>query len=207
MNNINKVAHALLESRSVFIEPKPENYFTWTSGVKSPIYCDNRQLISYPTYRGEIIKKFSQYIQNNYPQIEAVAGTATAGIPWAAWIAHQLDLPMLYIRSKPKDHGTNSAIEGKVTHKQNILIIEDLISTGKSSINAYNHAINEGLNVEAVLSIFSYDFDIANKKFKEQNIDLYCLCTLNDLLEYARDTQLLNASEIDTVKEWRKNFS
>ncbi len=206
MNNINKVAHALLESRSVYIQPDPEKYYTWTSGVKSPIYCDNRQLISYPTYREEIIQKFSHYIQNNYPQIEAVAGTATAGIPWAAWIAHELELPMLYIRSKPKDHGTNSAIEGKVTHKQNILIIEDLISTGKSSINAYNHAINEGLNVEAVLSIFTYDFKEAKEKFKAQNIDLYCLCTLNDLLDYARDASLLNDQQIETVIQWREQF-
>lgn len=203
---MNKIAHALLESRSVFIEPREENYFTWTSGVRSPIYCDNRQLISYPTYREEIIMKFSHYIQNHYPQIEAIAGTATAGIPWAAWIAHELDLPMLYIRSKPKEHGTNSTIEGKVTHKQNILIIEDLISTGKSSINAYQNATNEGLNVEAVLSIFTYDFQIAADKFKEQNIDLYCLCTLGDLLDYAGDTKLLNAKEIETVKHWRESF-
>ncbi|MAZ48910.1 MAG: orotate phosphoribosyltransferase [Halobacteriovoraceae bacterium] len=206
MSNINKVAHALLESRSVFIQPDPEKYFTWTSGVKSPIYCDNRQLISYPTYRQEIIKKFSHHIQNHYPQIEAIAGTATAGIPWAAWIAHELDLPMLYIRSKPKDHGTNSTIEGKVTHKQNILIIEDLISTGKSSINAYQNAIDEGLSVEAVLSIFTYDFKIANEKFKEQKIDLFCLCTLDDLLDYAGETKLLNESEISTVRAWKDNF-
>ena len=110
---MNLIAKALLESKAVHIEPNPEKFFTWTSGRRSPIYCDNRQLISYPEFRKQITKSFVKYIQTEFPDTELIAGTATAGIAWAAWIADELNLPMVYIRSKPKGHGLKSAIDRK----------------------------------------------------------------------------------------------
>lgn len=203
---MNKVAHALLESKSVHIEPNPDNYYTWTSGTKAPIYCDNRQLISYPNYRYGIVQKLIHWIQNNFPQIEVIAGTATAGIPWAAWVSHELELPMIYIRSTPKGHGRHNTVEGKITHHQSTLILEDLISTGKSSITAYENAKKEGLEVHAVLSIFNYDFKTAKDKFLERDLPFHSLCDLNDLMDYARETSLLNEAEISTVLEWKQQY-
>ena len=136
---MNLVAKALLESRAVHIQPNPDKFFTWTSGRRSPIYCDNRQLISYPKFRKNITTEFVNYIKENFPNTELIAGTATAGISWAAWIADELELPMVYIRSKPKGHGLKSAIEGHAQKGQKTLIIEDLISTGKSSFEAFEH--------------------------------------------------------------------
>jgi orotate phosphoribosyltransferase len=199
---MNKIAHALLESKSVHI--RPNDYFTWTSGTRAPIYCDNRQLISYPEYRHEIIRKFCHLIKEQYAHIEVIAGTATAGIPWAAWIAHELDLPMIYIRKKNKDHGTQSAIEGKIFHTQTTLIIEDLVSTGKSSLQAFHQAKAAGLQVKAVMSIFTYGLDIAIEQFKKHNIDHHALCDLEELLHYAGETRLLNPEDISTILDWRE---
>ncbi len=203
---MNEIAKFLLETKSVHIEPNTEKFFTWTSGKRSPIYCDNRQLISYPEIRSQIVLKFVELINQQYPQTELIAGTATAGIPWAALIADKLSLPMVYIRSKPKGHGLKSAIEGKVIEGQRTLIIEDLISTGKSSIEAYEHAINDKLNVNAVLSIFSYGFSEANQRFTQLNLEKQSLCELTDLLSFAQDTKTLTEENVKTVIQWKENF-
>jgi orotate phosphoribosyltransferase len=203
---MNLVANYLLESKAVHIEPNPEKFFTWTSGKRSPIYCDNRQLISYPEFRKKIVNEFCILIRSKYSNVELIAGTATAGIPWAAWIADELNLPMVYIRSKPKGHGLKSAIEGKFSPNQKTLIIEDLISTGKSSLEAYNHAKQEGLEVFSVLSIFNYGFSEATSNFSNQSLAFDSLCSLEKLLEHANFTKLLNDTDVKTVLNWKVNF-
>jgi len=203
---MNKIAKALLETSSVHIKPEKENFYTWTSGKRSPIYCDNRQLISYPEFRRQIVQEFITLIKEKFPLTELIAGTATAGIPWAAWIAEGLNLPMVYIRSKPKGHGLKSAIEGKITQGQKALIIEDLISTGKSSIEAANHAQRDLLEVQAVLSIFTYGFKEANEHFQKIGLEKISLCDLDQLLKYAKDHKLLNQENVDTVMNWKNHF-
>ena len=203
---MNIVAKALIESKAVHIQTNPEEFYTWTSGRRSPIYCDNRQLISYPEYRSEITKHFVMHIKENYADTELIAGTATAGISWAAWIADELELPMIYIRSKPKGHGMKSAIEGKILEGQKTLIIEDLISTGKSSFEAYEHCLNDRLNVQAILSIFTYQFKEADQKFTENNVPYHSLCTLDELLHYSKSTKALTDENVDMVKNWRDSF-
>lgn len=203
---MNQIAKALLSSKSVHIKPNPDEFFTWTSGKRSPIYCDNRQLLSYPIYRNLIIDQFVNYIKTNYSSVETIAGTATAGIPWAAWIADRLELPLIYIRSKPKGHGLKSAIEGHFTDDQKVLIIEDLISTGKSSIESAQHARKDKLNVLAVLSIFNYEFNLAAEKFKEENIIYHSLCTITDLLNHAQENKDLNENDVKMVLDWKNSF-
>ena len=204
---MNLIAKALLETKSVHIKPDPSNFFTWTSGKKSPIYCDNRKLISYPKVRSLIVEYFIELIQKDFSEVELIAGTATAGIPWAALIAEKLDLPMIYIRSKPKGHGLGSAIEGKIEEGQKTLIIEDLISTGKSSIEAYQHTLTNKLNPMAVLSIFSYGFSEANLAFENINLIKKSLCELDQLLSYAQSSHLLSEDDVETVLNWKKNYS
>ena len=203
--SINTIAKVLLNSQAVHIQPDPDKFFTWTSGKRSPIYCDNRTLISFPNFRKEVVAKFVALIKKDYPEAELIAGTATAGIPWAAWISEELDLPMVYIRSKAKGHGLKTAIEGKISPSQKTLIIEDLISTGKSSIEAFHHAKTDQLETLAVLSIFTYEFPIAKDSFQENGVKTRSLCTLSELLEYSLESKLLSAEDVKTVQEWKTN--
>lgn len=203
---MSEVASALLTSGAVHIKPNPKDFFTWTSGKRSPIYCDNRTLIAFPEHRRMITKEFAKLLKEKYPETELIAGTATAGIPWAAWLAEELNLPMVYIRSKPKGHGMQTAIEGKCEAGQKVVIIEDLISTGKSSIESYQHCQTDKLAVQGVLSIFTYGFPIADEKFTEVELEKTSLCTLDGLLEYAKSKDLLNEQEVHTVSDWRVNF-
>lgn len=201
-----QIAKALIESGAIHIEPKEDNFFTWTSGKRSPIYCDNRQLISYPTLRKEVVNRFCDKIKKDFPDTQLIAGTATAGIPWAAWIANELELPMVYIRSKPKGHGLKSAIEGKIRTGQKTLIIEDLISTGKSSIEAVTHSRKDNLEVLGVLSIFNYGFRESVKNFSDSEISFYSLCSLDQLLEFANNSDIIDASDVNFIKEWSASF-
>lgn len=203
---MDQIVEALINSKSIFIETDEKKYFTWTSGKKSPIYCDNRQLISYPTYRNLITQKFCKLIREQYPSTELIAGTATAGISWAAWIANELDLPMIYIRSKPKEHGTRSAIEGSFQSCQKTLIIEDLISTGKSSINAYNQAKEEGLNPTAVLSIFSYGLKVANDNFSKANLEYRSLTNFQSLAKELLYEKKITERQLQTLMDWIEAF-
>ena len=200
-----QIARALLETGAVHIKPNEEDYFTWTSGKRSPIYCDNRQLISYPLFRKDIVRGFCTLIREEFNTVQVIAGTATAGIPWAAWIADELDLPMIYIRSKPKAHGMGTAIEGHFSENENVLVIEDLISTGKSSCEAYEHVRQAGLNTLAILSIFTYQFEESAKKFAEHGLVSKSLCTLDNLLDYSQQTQLISGEQCEQVKTWRKS--
>ena len=199
-----EVAKILLEIKAVHLQPN--DFFTWTSGIKSPIYCDNRMIISHPTQRRTITNLFVENIKQNFPQTNCIAGTATAGIPWAAWIAEAMQLPMVYIRSKAKDYGRKSAIEGDLKPGANVVIIEDLISTGKSSIAACAELRKEDISLQGVTSIFTYGLPIAEKKFNENDVKFSSLCSLQQMLEYARAKNLLNEQEVGAIDQWRNQI-
>lgn len=200
----NQIARILLEIKAVHLSP--DNFFTWTSGIKSPIYCDNRQIISYPKFRKEITQEFVNYIKRNYSEVELIAGTSTAGIPWASWIASELDLPMIYIRGDSKGHGLKNSIEGKIEKNQKVIVIEDLISTGKSSIAAGLEVQNAGLQLLEVISIFTYNFKKAELAFQKEKIKFHSLSSLDKMLHFASEESLLSDSQIDIIKEWKTSI-
>lgn len=201
---MNKIAQYLLETKSVHLNTK--ELFTWTSGIKSPIYCDNRKLISHPKIRDEITDFFVTLIKNNFKDVEVIAGTATAGIPWASWISHKLNLPMIYIRSSEKGHGLKNQIEGELKSNQKTLIIEDLISTGGSSVKAAISAKEAGADVLSVLSIFNYNFIKAKNEFKNNHFQYVSLCTLDELLPTASELNYISKSDQDFIINWKKDF-
>lgn len=198
-----EVAKILLNIEAVHLSP--DHFFTWTSGLKSPIYCDNRQIISYPEQRKYITQKFSALIKEKYPETQVIAGTATAGIPWAAWIADELGLPMIYIRSNAKGHGLKNALEGKAIEGQKAIVIEDLISTGKSSIAAAKEITSANMQLQGVLSIFNYGFDFAHEAFEKSKISYDSLCNLPTMLEYAKEEDLLTESQIAIIEQWKNS--
>ncbi|TMW73154.1 orotate phosphoribosyltransferase [Alteribacter natronophilus] len=162
------VAKALLDIEAVSL--KPDEPFTWSSGMKSPIYCDNRLTMSYPEVRKQIAQGFASLIRSHYPNAEVVAGTATAGIPHAAWVAEELNLPMIYVRSKAKEHGRKNKIEGRLKEGDRVVIIEDLISTGGSSLQAAYAVREAGGSVEGVAAIFTYGLQQAEEAFRKAEI-------------------------------------
>jgi len=175
------IAKILLEIDAIKIDP---NFgFTWASGIKSPIYCDNRKLISYPEYRDLVAESFAEIIKDKFPQAQMIAGTATAGIPHAAWVAQKLNLPMIYVRSKPKEHGQSQQIEGVFKKNQHVVLIEDLISTGKSSIEAFHALKKNQLNVLNILSIMTYQTELAENNFKKIDKNPISLININDVLD------------------------
>ncbi len=198
-----KIAEQLLTIKAVSLNPTQP--FTWASGIKSPIYCDNRITMSYPAIRRDIAKGLANKIKQHYPDVEVIAGTATAGIPHAAWVAELLDLPMVYIRSKAKDHGKGNQIEGRIQDHQKMVLIEDLISTGGSVLEAAQAASNEGAQVLGVAAIFTYELPIGIKKFKENQIELTTLTNYTTLIETALDKQFITAKERDSLEEWKKD--
>ncbi len=201
MHTAEAVANILLREKAVFL--RPEEPFTWTSGIKSPVYCDNRLLISTVESREFIIKAFSEEVKKL--NVDVVAGTATAGIPWAAWIAQDLRLPLVYVRSSSKDHGRQNAIEGAVKAGQKTVLIEDLISTGKSSIAAAKKLQEADVEVKSILSIFTYDFPQAQEIFKANNLAHKSLSNFEILAKVAYDNKVLNQTSLIQVLEWRKS--
>lgn len=197
------IAKILLDIKAVHLEP--ENFFTWTSGIKSPIYCDNRQIISYPEYRKIIVQKFCERIKS-LQNVELIAGTATAGIPWASWIAHELELPLIYVRGGQKGHGLKNDIEGSFRQGQRAVVIEDLISTGKSSIEAVNKLQDAGVEILEVESIFNYGFDLACKNFREKKVNFHSLENLDSLLSYSLANDLLTERQVGIIQEWKQNI-
>lgn len=195
------VAKLLLKEKAVFL--RPHDMFTWTSGIKSPVYCDNRLLISTVTTRETIIQAFTKKIAPL--KVDCIAGTATAGIPWAAWIAHELKLPMIYVRSSSKEHGRQNAIEGAASEGASCILIEDLISTGKSSIAAAQKLQEAKLNVLKVMSIFTYGFSEVDTLFQRANLDFESLSSFDVLAQVAYDDKVLDANTLDQVLEWRKS--
>ena len=201
MTTAETVAGILLKEKAVFL--RPEEPFTWTSGIKSPVYCDNRLLISTVESRDIIIRAFSEEVKKL--NVDVIAGTATAGIPWAAWIAQELKLPLVYVRSTSKDHGRQNAIEGAVSSGQKTVLIEDLISTGKSSIAAAKKLEEARVEVKSVMSIFTYNFTQAQEIFKANNLQTLSLSNFEILAKVAYDNSMLNESALNQVLEWRKS--
>ena len=198
-----EVAKSLLDIKAVSLSP--QDPFTWASGIRSPIYCDNRVTMSYPAVRKQIAQGLADLIKEKYPDAEVIAGTATAGIPHAAWIADILGLPMVYIRSKAKDHGTGRKIEGKITEGQKMVVVEDLISTGGSVIEASKAAELEGANVLGSVAIFTYELAKGTKNFADAGLAIDTLSNYSTLLEVAHETSYMTEAEMDLLKDWSKD--
>lgn len=197
------IAKGLLEINAVAL--RPNDPFTWTSGMKSPIYCDNRLTMSYPTIRDSIAEGFAAIIRDRYPDCEAVAGIATGGIPHAAWVAQKLNLPMLYVRDKAKGHGKTNQIEGHFTPGQKVVLIEDLISTGGSSLKAAVAAREAGCEVQAVVAIFTYQFAHAIEAFEAEGIPLTTLSNYSALIDVAVKNGSVQSSDVAVLQAWREN--
>ena len=196
-----EVAQSLLEIKAVAL--RPNDPFTWASGMKSPIYCDNRLTISYPEVRNLICKGLVQLIQKNYPKAEVIAGTATAGIPHAAWVADKLNLPLIYVRSKPKDHGQGKQVEGVLKPGQKVVVIDDLISTGQSVLGAVKAVQKADAEVVGVAGIFSYQLPSATKNFADAQIEFDTVTNYSILIEEAKKQNYVNDQELAILKKWR----
>ncbi len=198
-----EVTKKLLEIDTIKIQPLSP--FTWASGWKSPIYCDNRKILSYPETRTFIRDKFVEIIKKKYPQAEVIAGVATGAIAHGVLIAEKLGLPFIYVRSKPKGHGLENLIEGDLKPDQKVVVIEDLVSTGESSLKAAEAVNNFGGKVIGMLSIFTYNFDVAKEKFKKANIELTPLSNYQVLIDTALEAGEISKDQIETLMEWRKD--
>ncbi len=180
-----------------------EKPYTWSSGWKSPVYCDNRLSLSYPPLRSYIKRCLAQAVRENFPEAQAIAGVATAGIPQGSLVAEELDLPFLYVRPKPKDHGLENLIEGKLEKGQRVVLIEDLISTGGSSLKAATTLRDAGATVSGMVAIFTYGFDLAEQNFEKEKIQLVCLSDFTHLLEFALQNKLIDQAQLIHIKAWR----
>ncbi len=189
------------------IKLSPEHPFTWASGWKSPIYCDNRLSLSFPEVRAKIKRALSLAISKEFDGIDVIAGVATAGIPQGALVADELGLPFIYVRSKSKGHGLQNMIEGKIQEGQRVLLIEDLVSTGGSSLAAADALREAGAEVVGMMAIFTYGFEKAEINFKEKKVDLVVLSDYHHLLDYAQDERMFENQVLKTLKEWRSNPS
>lgn len=198
-----KIAEQLLEIEAVFL--RPNDPFTWSSGIKSPIYCDNRLTLSFPDLRKNIAMQLSILIKDRFPDVELVAGTATAGIPHAAWVSDILELPMCYVRSSAKSHGKGNQIEGKIEAGQKAVVVEDLISTGGSAIAAAEALREEGIKVLGIVSIFSYELDKGKQQLQESNIKAYSLTGYSSLIEVALEKELIKKEDKALLESWRNN--
>lgn len=205
MNEAEKIANDLLEIKAVSLSPKQP--YTWASGIKSPIYCDNRLTISYPHVRHDIAKGLADLILKQFLDVECIAGTATAGIPHAAFIADILDLPMVYIRSKAKDHGQGNQIEGHFNPGEKMVVIDDLISTGGSVLKAVDAAKEAGANILGVAAIFTYELEEGKKNFSERHLPLITLTNYTTLIQVAQQSGYIQEDDLELLKKWRQNPS
>ena len=187
------------------IKLNTKNLFTWTSGIKSPIYCDNRLILSFPNVRSFVADEMANIVKKKYGKNISIAGVATGAIAIGAMIAERLSLPYAYVRPEPKEHGLKNQVEGNIEEGSNVVVIEDLISTGKSSLNAINALKSDGYNVMGMLSIFSYNFQFANKKFEDENISINSLANYNTLVEIIESNGELENEEISRLKKWRED--
>ncbi|MFD2672277.1 orotate phosphoribosyltransferase [Marinicrinis sediminis] len=200
-----EIAQALLNIEAVFL--RPHEPFTWTSGIQSPIYCDNRMTLSFPEVREKIADGFVQIIREQYPDAEVIAGTSTAGIPHAAWIAQKMNLPMVYIRDKAKGHGKQNQIEGLLKKGQKVVVIEDLISTGGSSLKASLAVREAGAEVLATIAIFTYEFEKAKQGFDDAGIQLATLSGYSDLIKVAVESGNVQEEDVALLNSWREDPS
>jgi len=201
MTNEKAVAEKLLQVGAVKLSP--ENPFTWASGWKSPIYCDNRKVLSFPYTRDFVKSEMCNLIFEAFPEADLLAGVATAGIPWGAMAADQLKLPYIYVRPKPKEHGLGNQIEGSFEAGKKVLVIEDLISTGKSSLDVVTVLKNAGLNVIGMVSIFTYGFDIATKAFEAAGVKYLSLTNYATLITMAVEKGTISADTEKLLLQWR----
>ena len=199
------VAEKLLKIKAVKLQPN--NPFVWASGWNSPIYCDNRKTLSYPQIRSYIKIELARLILELYPEVEVIAGVATGAIAQGALVADALGLPFVYIRPTPKDHGLENMIERDLRPKQKVVVIEDLISTGGSSLKAVEAIRNDGSEVLGMVAIFTYGFPVADQKFKKAKVKLTTLCTYDAVLSEALSTNYISVDDIETLQEWRQNPS
>jgi orotate phosphoribosyltransferase len=187
------------------IKLSPSDPFTWASGWKSPIYCDNRVTLSYPPVRVFLKEEIAKIVELQYGKPDVIAGVATGAIAIGILVAQELGVPFIYVRPEPKNHGRKNQIEGHLESGQNIVVIEDLISTGKSSLNAVKALKESGAVVKGMVAIFSYGFDIATDNFKNSNVALTTLSNYSHLLEQAMDSKYITEKELETLSEWRKD--
>ncbi|MDP5043723.1 MAG: orotate phosphoribosyltransferase [Leeuwenhoekiella sp.] len=196
-----KTAELLLQINAIKLQP--QNPFTWASGWKSPIYCDNRITLSYPQIRNYLRENIAQQIEHLYGKPDVIAGVATGAIGIGMLVADYLNVPFVYVRPEAKKHGRQNKIEGKLDSGQTVIVVEDLISTGKSSLMAVDALKEAGANVKGMLAIFTYGFDVALENFKNYNLDLYTLSDYEHLLEQALDTRYISEKEKLTLQSWR----
>jgi len=200
-----EVAQRLLQINTIKIQPSSP--FTWASGWLAPIYCDNRKILSYPSTRDFICDQFTRLIQEKYPDAEVIAGVATGAIAHGVLVAEKLGLPFIYVRPQPKSHGLENMIEGDLKAGQKVVIIEDLISTGGSSIHAAEAILNYGGDVMGMLAIFTYNFPVANQNFENAGIKLDTLSNYQILIELALQNGEITPEELESLKAWRENPS
>lgn len=198
-----EVAKDLLKIQAVKLSP--DEPFTWASGIKSPIYCDNRLTISYPQVRTQIAQGIADLIRKNYPKAEVIAGTATAGIPHAAWVAAELNLPLVYVRSKPKDHGRGRQVEGVLPQGAKTVVIDDLFSTGGSILKAVAAARKEGADVIGTCGIFSYQLAALDANFQEAGLTYHTLTNYSELIDVANEENYITTEQKQVLQEWRQD--
>ncbi|MET4559263.1 orotate phosphoribosyltransferase [Lysinibacillus parviboronicapiens] len=196
----NEIAHAMLKIGAV--ELNPTELFTWASGIQSPIYCDTRLTISDPVIRKQLANGLASLIKENFAGTEVVAGTATAGIPHAAWVSDILDLPMVYVRSKAKEHGRGNQIEGKYAAGQKVIVVEDIVSTGGSSITAVEALRAAGCEVLGVVCVYTYNLPRAEQAFDEAGIQYVSLTNFDYLIEAANESGAIKEEDIPFLKDW-----
>jgi len=199
------VAEKLLKVKAIKLQP--HNPFIWASGWKSPIYCDNRKTLSYPDIRNFIKIELARTVRERFDEATVIAGVATGAIAQGAMVAEELGLPFIYVRSKPKDHGLENMIEGDLPPRSKVLVIEDLISTGTSSLKVVEAIRNDGSEVIGMLAIFSYGFSVAQKQMEEAHVDCVTLSNYEAILRVALETNYITEAELKTLQEWRHNPS
>ncbi|MGB5435577.1 MAG: orotate phosphoribosyltransferase [Maribacter sp.] len=204
-NTAKKTAELLLQINAIKL--KPENPFTWASGWKSPIYCDNRIILSYPHIRNFVREEMAKQVESLYGKPDVIAGVATGAIGIGVLVADYLGLPFIYVRPEPKSHGRQNQIEGLLEHGQHVVVIEDLISTGKSSLNAVDALTLAGANIKGMLAIFTYGFDVATTNFKKKELELHTLSDYAHLVDQASETGYIKEQQMNTLLEWRKDPS
>lgn len=197
------VAAKLLEIKAVILQPQKP--FTWASGWRSPIYCDNRKTLSFPSFRSALCDYFCSIIIEKYGTVDAICGVATAGIPHGMLIAHAMSLPFIYVRSSAKSHGMQNRIEGVATPGQKVVVVEDLISSGKSSLSAVAAARDAGLHVQGLVAIFSYGFEYAQQRFAAAECPYYTLTDYQHLIQIAVENNYINREQLPILEEWRKD--
>lgn len=204
-NTAKKTAELLLQINAIKLNP--QDPFIWASGWKSPIYCDNRIILSFPPIRNYVREEMAKFIEDEYGKPDLIAGVATGAIGIGILVAQVLDLPFVYVRPEAKKHGRKNQIEGFIQKGQNVIVVEDIVSTGKSSLNAVRALKEANVNVKGMVAIFSYGFKIATDNFKNENVNLHTLSNYDALLEEALDTNYISKKELKTLIDWNANPS